>query len=79
MPRPGESVVDWLVRAGLASDPTTAAEGLAVTVGLERLLDALGFLANPTQQSCRHVVPEAQDLPAVAGQELTQAVTRLPP
>jgi hypothetical protein len=44
-PRPGESVVDWMCRAGLATSPQTAAAGLARALGLDPLLDEVAALA----------------------------------
>lgn len=40
-PRRTESVVDWLVRAGLAVSPQAAAEGLVLAAGLFKLRDEL--------------------------------------
>lgn len=40
-PRRSESVIDWLVRAGLAQTPQQAAEGLLVAAGLRELRDEL--------------------------------------
>lgn len=45
LPRPGESVVDYCVRAGLARSPQDAAAGLARALDLDPLLDELAALA----------------------------------
>ncbi len=47
--RPGESVVDWLVRAGLARSPQDASAGLARAMNLDPLLDELATLATGEQ------------------------------
>lgn len=40
-PRRSESLVDWLVRAGVAQSPAAAAEGLLLAAGLRELRDEL--------------------------------------
>jgi len=44
-PRPGESIIDWMVRAGLAPSPQDASAGLARALGLDPLLDELAIFA----------------------------------
>lgn len=66
-PRRSESVIDWLVRAGIAESPQVACEGLLVARGLRELRDF--FYADPgTHQDfagryppCQTGAPEAQD------------------
>lgn len=48
-PRPGESVVDWMVRAGLARSPLDAGAGLARSLQLDPLLNELESLAGGQQ------------------------------
>jgi hypothetical protein len=43
-PRPSESLVDWLVRAGIAHTPQDAAEGLLRAAGLTSVRDELQSL-----------------------------------
>lgn len=48
-PRPGEGLVDWMVRAGIAATPQDAAAGLAKASQLEKLLDEVDELARVSQ------------------------------
>jgi hypothetical protein len=44
-PRPGEALVDWMVRSGLAKTPEDAAAGIARAARIEKLLDEVDELA----------------------------------
>jgi hypothetical protein len=48
-PRPGEGLVDWMVRAGVAATPQNAAAGLAKASQLEKLLEEVEDLARASQ------------------------------
>lgn len=61
-PKRTESIVDWLIRSGLAVSPQAASEGLVVAAGLTNLRDEL--LALPP---CMLGGPEAQALPPGSG------------
>lgn len=43
-PRQSESLVDWLVRSGVAKSPQAAADGLLVAAGLRELCDEVWAL-----------------------------------
>lgn len=45
LPKQGESIIDYLVRVGLARSPQDASAGLARALGLDPLLDELATLA----------------------------------
>ncbi len=47
LPRPGESVVDWMVRAGMAITPQDALEGLLRARGETMVQLRDSWLANP--------------------------------
>lgn len=46
-PRRAESLVDWLVRTGIAKTPQAAADGLLLAAGLTELRDELLALPDP--------------------------------
>lgn len=59
-PRPGESIVDWMCRVGLARSPQDASAGIARAMGLDPILDELAALAaDPSGAEAPQSRPEA--------------------
>ena len=50
-PKPNESIIDWMVRAGLSPTPQVACEGLLVATNMKTIRDDLlaEISANPDQ------------------------------
>lgn len=66
-PRAGESVIDYLVRSGLARSPQDASAGIARAMGLDPLLDELAALAADRSGAEAPQPPRPQ-----AGQEMAR-------